>query len=304
MSPSRADTMTKFKTSMCFYEGFHAWLRPTQKSWTSSLENAPIGQKKENYTCLDNCKARKEDVLKVVSPPMPDLINLMKRKVVDVDEVQEFTAGLSVIVIDTLEKLELLLKLRTEFESLKLIVLMDDIIHLRPALKVEAEAVNFTLKTMKEIIMMGENNKQAIALTPPNASNFATISYTSGTGGTARGVLLSHANYAASISTISGHKYLLFTTDDVLFSFLPAAHSFERMMEAMILASGGAIGFFQGNVLQLGDDLFHLRPTVVPCVPSLLNRIHNNAMTRINKNKLTQWLFQKGLASKKQLLEK
>uniref|UniRef100_A0A915HYS7 Uncharacterized protein n=1 Tax=Romanomermis culicivorax TaxID=13658 RepID=A0A915HYS7_ROMCU len=51
--------MTKFKISMCFYEGFYAWLRPTKKTWTSLSENALIGQKKEEYTCLDTCQTRK-----------------------------------------------------------------------------------------------------------------------------------------------------------------------------------------------------------------------------------------------------
>uniref|UniRef100_A0A915IGH9 Uncharacterized protein n=1 Tax=Romanomermis culicivorax TaxID=13658 RepID=A0A915IGH9_ROMCU len=44
--------MIKFKTLMCFYEGFHTWLRLTKKRSTSLLENAPMGQQKE-YTCLD-----------------------------------------------------------------------------------------------------------------------------------------------------------------------------------------------------------------------------------------------------------
>uniref|UniRef100_A0A915IF93 Uncharacterized protein n=1 Tax=Romanomermis culicivorax TaxID=13658 RepID=A0A915IF93_ROMCU len=42
----------------CFYEGFYAWLRPTKKGFTSLLENAPMGQKKEEYTCLQARKRR------------------------------------------------------------------------------------------------------------------------------------------------------------------------------------------------------------------------------------------------------
>uniref|UniRef100_A0A915L056 Uncharacterized protein n=1 Tax=Romanomermis culicivorax TaxID=13658 RepID=A0A915L056_ROMCU len=52
--------MTKFKTSICLYEGFNAWLRPTKRRCTILLENGPMGQEKEEYTCLDSCQAKKE----------------------------------------------------------------------------------------------------------------------------------------------------------------------------------------------------------------------------------------------------
>uniref|UniRef100_A0A915ILT5 Uncharacterized protein n=1 Tax=Romanomermis culicivorax TaxID=13658 RepID=A0A915ILT5_ROMCU len=53
--------LTKFKTSMFFYKGFHEWLRPIKKRWTSLYENARMGQKKEEYICLNSCQARTLD---------------------------------------------------------------------------------------------------------------------------------------------------------------------------------------------------------------------------------------------------
>uniref|UniRef100_A0A915HV44 Uncharacterized protein n=1 Tax=Romanomermis culicivorax TaxID=13658 RepID=A0A915HV44_ROMCU len=52
--------MTKFKNSMCFYEGFQAWLRPTKKKWTSLLENAPMGQKKKKILAWIAASLEKE----------------------------------------------------------------------------------------------------------------------------------------------------------------------------------------------------------------------------------------------------
>ena len=38
---------------------------------------------------------------------------------------------------------------------------------------------------------------------------------------------------------------------------------------------GGKIGFFQGDVRKLLDDIKELQPTVFPSVPRLLNRVYD-----------------------------
>lgn len=43
--------------------------------------------------------------------------------------------------------------------------------------------------------------------------------------------------------------------------------------QGVILIHGGRIGFFQGDIKLLMDDLKTLRPTVFPVVPRLLNRM-------------------------------
>uniref|UniRef100_A0A915JU63 long-chain-fatty-acid--CoA ligase n=1 Tax=Romanomermis culicivorax TaxID=13658 RepID=A0A915JU63_ROMCU len=116
--------------------------------------------------------------------------------------------------------------------------------------------------------------------------------------------MLSHSNYVANFSVLKFQNALRFTTGDVLLSFLPAAHCFERFMEESMLMCGGAIGFYSGNVLLLGDDLFHLRPTKMPGVPSLFNRVYNNTMCKINESKVAKCLLPRACAAKKQLLEK
>lgn len=42
-----------------------------------------------------------------------------------------------------------------------------------------------------------------------------------------------------------------------------------------MLVSGASIGFFQGDIRLLSDDLKTLRPTVFPVVPRLLNRMYD-----------------------------
>ncbi|KAG7251073.1 hypothetical protein CRUP_004539, partial [Coryphaenoides rupestris] len=62
-------------------------------------------------------------------------------------------------------------------------------------------------------------------------------------------------------------KTLKPTSNDVHISFLPLAHMFERVVEGVVLIHGGRIGFFQGDIRLLMDDMKTLRPTVFPvCV--------------------------------------
>jgi len=42
---------------------------------------------------------------------------------------------------------------------------------------------------------------------------------------------------------------------------------------------GGKIGFFQGDVRKLLDDIKELQPTVFPSVPRLLNRVYDKVRT-------------------------
>ena len=60
-----------------------------------------------------------------------------------------------------------------------------------------------------------------------------------------------------------------------MISYLPMAHMFERVMQTAVYAEGGAVGFSQGDIRLLADDLQVLRPTIMPAVPRVLNRLYD-----------------------------
>ena len=62
---------------------------------------------------------------------------------------------------------------------------------------------------------------------------------------------------------------------DVYISYLPLAHVFERFMYGLCFASGVQIGFFQGDVFKLKEDLAELKPTIMASVPRLFNRFYD-----------------------------
>lgn len=81
-------------------------------------------------------------------------------------------------------------------------------------------------------------------------------------------------------------------------SFLPLAHMFERCCEAAMFMVGSRIGFFSGDIRKLSDDMMILKPTVIPCVPRLFNRIHDKVFTTVAGSRLKQFLLKKALDAK------
>lgn len=49
----------------------------------------------------------------------------------------------------------------------------------------------------------------------------------------------------------------------------------DCVFQGCMYTSGGRIGFFQGDVKLLMDDIKELQPTVFPSVPRLLNRVYD-----------------------------
>jgi long-chain acyl-CoA synthetase len=82
-------------------------------------------------------------------------------------------------------------------------------------------------------------------------------------------------------------------------SYLPLAHIFERVIQILLVSIGAKIGFYQGDVLKLMDDLAALRPTIFVSVPRLYSRIYNKVQEGLkNKGFIAQTLFKYAYASK------
>ena len=108
-------------------------------------------------------------------------------------------------------------------------------------------------------------------------SDVSTLIYTSGTTGTPKGVMLTHYNLTQNVRA-SLDQITVITKDDVFLSFLPLSHVFERTATYHVcMATGAKIAFAQSLEL-LAKNMAEIKPTVVSCVPRLLERIHDRAM--------------------------
>ncbi|MGO9062374.1 MAG: AMP-dependent synthetase/ligase, partial [Candidatus Binataceae bacterium] len=133
-------------------------------------------------------------------------------------------------------------------------------------------------------------------LTEVNHSDVATIIYTSGTTGASKGVVLTHGNLLANCE--SSKAALDLNDQDVILSFLPIAHSFERTAGYYtVLTAGGTIAYAEG-LGQIAQNLLEINPSVVLTVPRLLEVIHSRVLRTVEKSApIRRRLFDLALAT-------
>lgn len=135
---------------------------------------------------------------------------------------------------------------------------------------------------------------------PPRHDDLATICYTSGTTGNPKGVMLTHRNVVASCCSVllqlGAHSP---RASDTMISFLPLAHMLERCCENAVYHMGGCVGFYSGDIKRLNDDLQALKPTIMPAVPRLLNRVYDKIHGEVAKSAAKKFLFEMAYNSKR-----
>jgi long-chain acyl-CoA synthetase len=119
-----------------------------------------------------------------------------------------------------------------------------------------------------------------------------TIIYTSGTTGPPKGCMLSHRNYYA-MAEVSDRMESHYRPDDVMLLYLPLAHNFGRLM----LLSGAYVGFtiaFLPEPLRVAEALLQVRPTLLPSVPRVYEKVHAAVQLRFAsetglKRRIVDW---------------
>lgn len=180
-------------------------------------------------------------------------------------------------VITSLPHIPVLLKLAQagRIPTLKLIVCLDPLdAGEQPGNSKLALLNSLAADAGIEVHFMGDveqiGAESGLPMKPPHPDDIITINYTSGTTGNPKGVVLTHAQAVAA-----GASGLVFTQTfhtDVITSYMPLAHIYQRVTEHGLLASGAAIGYFRGDILGLVEDMKLLRPTGFNSVPRLYNR--------------------------------
>ncbi len=120
--------------------------------------------------------------------------------------------------------------------------------------------------------------------------DLATLIYTSGTTGMPKGVMLTHGNILSNCE--SNLEALELGENDMMLSFLPVAHAFERTAGYYtVMTAGGTIAYAEG-LTQIAQNLLEVEPTVVLTVPRLLEVIYSRIMRTVEAGSpLRQKLF-------------
>ncbi|XP_055355731.1 long-chain-fatty-acid--CoA ligase 5-like [Paramacrobiotus metropolitanus] len=135
---------------------------------------------------------------------------------------------------------------------------------------------------------------------PSKPDSLATLIFTSGTTGMAKGVMVTHRQFILCLkSLLQSFMPLKFTPADTGLGFLPLPHIFERLVEKLLHVHGGKVGYISGDITSLFKDAKAVQPTVFPFVPRLMTRIHDQVQVDMRRSVWRSLPAQIGLAFKK-----
>jgi long-chain acyl-CoA synthetase len=108
--------------------------------------------------------------------------------------------------------------------------------------------------------------------------------YTSGTTGPPKGAMLSLGNLVFATDLICGPGALVRPAPgpkDLLVSYLPLCHIYEKVFSVLIGIGAGATVHFGESLDTLIQDLREVQPTIMQGVPRIWERIHASTMVRL-----------------------
>uniref|UniRef100_A0A673AX96 Arachidonate--CoA ligase n=1 Tax=Sphaeramia orbicularis TaxID=375764 RepID=A0A673AX96_9TELE len=185
-------------------------------------------------------------------------------------------AEISTVLCDNQNKAETLVQNREKGQTpvLKTIIIMDTF---------DPELVERGKKIGVDVVSLQDNETFWGGMFLNGINDFS---------GNPKGAMLTHENVVSDAAGVirSFESSVIPTPEDVSISFLPLAHMFERVVQTVLYGAGGKVGFFQGDIRLLPDDMKTLQPTIFPVVPRLLNRVYDKVQSGA-KTPFKKWLL-------------
>ncbi len=147
-------------------------------------------------------------------------------------------------------------------------------------LTVEAQSAATDEPRLKPVEQWLPDDGGATRHIPRDPAVLATIVYTSGTTGRPKGVMLSHRNILTNAEACL--KVVPVTSTDVLLSFLPLSHTFERTCGYYLTVMCGGTTVYARSVQQLGEDLQTIHPTMLISVPRIYERVYTAIKSKLD----------------------
>src|SRR5918997_510880 len=111
--------------------------------------------------------------------------------------------------------------------------------------------------------------ERAAAVSPDDPYTFI---YTSGTTGPPKGCVLKHGNYRSVVDMCESASVL--HEGDVVYLYLPLAHSFALLIELIAIDLGGTIAYWGGDPKGIVGELMAVKPHYLPSVPRIFEKIY------------------------------
>lgn len=130
----------------------------------------------------------------------------------------------------------------------------------------------------KELLIQGNSQFDNIIVNP---DEMRILLFTSGTTGNAKGVCLSQRNICSNI--LSTYGIVKVKRSDLFFSILPLHHTYECTLGFLLpIYSGASICYCEG-LRHIVKNMGEFHPSVILCVPLLLENMHKNIIKNMNK---------------------
>jgi long-chain acyl-CoA synthetase len=124
------------------------------------------------------------------------------------------------------------------------------------------------------------------------STDAASYLYTSGTTGNPKGVVLTHGAWTYEAEATAELSLVL--PDDTVLLFLPMAHSFAKVIQAVWFGQGATAAFVE-SLEKIVDNASECKPTVMPSVPRIFEKAYDAVLAKgLGTPGVKGWLF--GLA--------
>jgi long-chain acyl-CoA synthetase len=179
----------------------------------------------------------------------------------------EWVAGNSesrAIICEDAEQVAKILKVRDRLPELRHIVVIDDDGAPDEAIRLDALRERGRSRDADELA------ERARAVTRDQPFTFI---YTSGTTGPPKGCVLTHGNYRDVCTMCESIDVV--GENDVVYLYLPLAHSFALLIQLISIDLGVTIAYFSGDTKQIVPELMETHPTYLPSVPRIFEKIYS-----------------------------
>jgi long-chain acyl-CoA synthetase len=198
-------------------------------------------------------------------------------------------SGAAGALVSTSPLAERLLSAAHESDALRFIIAIDE-----PTV---SQSLNVTLHRWEDALAQHTEGEDILAAARNlKRSDTACIIYTSGTGGTPKGVMLSHGAILHNCLGATDALIDLGLGDEVFLSFLPLSHSYEHTAGQFFPISIGAQIYYAEGVETLASNMIEARPTIMTAVPRLYEMLHARITGAVAKQGgLKKTLFNKAV---------